>query len=226
MSVAAGRLIVLEGPEGAGKSTQIRRLAGHLGRAGSAPLVLREPGGTRGGELIRSILLDPSHEISPRAEALLFMASRAELVARVVRPALSQGRTVLLDRFFLATYAYQIVGRGLPEELVRSANGFATGGLVPDLTLLLVVSASEGLARAARRSTQDRIERAGQEFHDRVERAFVTFRDPAWQREHPECGPIEPVDGEGTEVEVFDRLLRALVSRWPETFSSLIGSHH
>src|SRR4051812_32657866 len=95
---------------------------------------LREPGGTPVGDQLRTIVLHPESQLTPRAEALLFMASRAELVHRVVRPALDRGATVILDRFFLSTYAYQVVGRGLLESDVREANHLATAGLVPDLT--------------------------------------------------------------------------------------------
>src|SRR5512142_1631622 len=132
-----GKLVVFEGSEGAGKSTQLRMLASRLGAAGIPVVPLREPGGTVVGDVIRGILLDPRSEISPAAEALLFMASRAELVRSEIEPALKRGDIVLMDRFFLSTYAYQIAGRGLSEPYVRDANCLATGGLVPDLTILL-----------------------------------------------------------------------------------------
>src|SRR5512142_166043 len=103
---AAGKLIVFEGAEGAGKTTQLRRLAEALAARGIAHRVLREPGGTPAGERVREILLDPSLEMSPESEALLFIASRAELVSRVVKPAMARGEIVMLDRFFLSTYAY------------------------------------------------------------------------------------------------------------------------
>lgn len=201
-----GRLIVLEGPEGVGKSTQIERLAAVAARAGAPALSVREPGGTPLAEAIRGWLLDPRHEIDARAEALLFMAARADLVARVIEPALDAGRTVLADRFFLSTYAYQIAGRGLEERDVRAANDLATRGIVPDLTLLLVVPAAERAARAAARAAADRMEGAGADFHARVAAAFADALDPAWQRTHPECGPIRAIDGTGTPDEVHDRI--------------------
>src|SRR6185503_12936805 len=154
-------LIVLEGPEGAGKTTQLRLLAEWLSGAGQTVVAVREPGGTPLGDEIRKLLLeDPSSDIVPRAESLLFMASRAQLLERKIKPALEQGAIVLLDRFFLSTYAYQVAGRGLPHEEIGSANRLATGELRPDLTLLLMLPVEEGLQRAGARAPHDRIERA------------------------------------------------------------------
>jgi dTMP kinase len=215
-----GLLVVFEGGEGSGKSTQLRRVSSGLAKAAVSHVCLREPGGTPLGTEVRKLLLDRSSDISHRAEALLFMASRAQLVEREIRPALERGEVVLLDRFFLATYAYQIAGHGLPEEEVRAANQFATGGLVPDLTLLLAFPVAEGLARAARRATShDRIEAFGEPFHRRVAEAFETFNDPAWQRAHPECGPIAAIDARGSEFEVAARVASELGGRWPGTFA-------
>src|SRR6476469_5590490 len=118
MASGGGLLIVFAGAEGAGKSPQLRKLAECLGAAGRNVVAVREPGGTVVGDEIRRILLDPQSDIVPRAEALLFMASRAQLVEREIRPALEEGAIVLLDRFFLSTYAYQIAGHGLPESEV------------------------------------------------------------------------------------------------------------
>jgi dTMP kinase len=216
-----GILIVFEGPEGAGKSTQLRLLADWLGQRGHIVVAVREPGGTVIGDEIRRLLLDPASEMVPRTEALLFMASRAQLVEREIRPALEQGSIVLVDRFFLSTYAYQGDGRGLAEDDLRAANRMATAGLVPDWTLLLVVPPEMGLARAGQRGEHDRMERAELAFHQRVSSAFGRFAAPDWQRAHPECGPIELIDAEGDEGDVFDRVLTALHAHWPETFPSL-----
>lgn len=212
--MAHGRLIVFEGAEGVGKSTQLRRLASWLESGGRVVHAFREPGGTPLGDEIRRILLDPASEIAPRAEALLFMASRAQLVETLVRPALALGHDVLLDRFFLSTYAYQGVGRGLPEAEVRQANAVATNGLVPDLTLFLTLPVAEGLARAEQRGARDRMERNADDFHHRVGDAFARFAAPGWQAEHPECGPIVIADASGSVDEVFARVRGIVEARF------------
>jgi dTMP kinase len=218
--MARGLLIVFEGAEGAGKSTQLKLLAGALGSHGRDVVAVREPGGTVLGDEIRRLLLDPAMnvEIVPRAEALLFMASRAQLVEQEIRPALDQGAVVLLDRFFLSTYAYQGAGRGLEEADLRAANAVATAGLVPDLVLLLTLPVAEGLARAAQRGAHDRIEKTELAFHESVSRAFERFATQEWQRAHPECGPIIVIDGVGSAPEVYERIWVELHGRWPGTF--------
>jgi dTMP kinase len=219
-----GALIVFEGGEGSGKSTQLRLLSRDLEKNSIPHVCLREPGGTPLGTEVRRLLLDRASDIVPRAEALLFMASRAQLVEREIRPALARGDVVLLDRFFLSTFAYQIAGHNLPDEEVRAANLFATGGVSPDLTLLFTFPVQAGLARAARRpSAHDRMEAMGEGFHRRVADAFGTFADPAWQTRHPECGPIVAVDAEGSEEQVIARVRAALRARWPGTFDAVGG---
>ena len=214
-----GPIIVFEGGEGSGKSTQLRRVSANLERHGVSHVCLREPGGTPLGTEVRRVLLDRTSDIEPRAEALLFMASRAQLIQREIQPSSERGDVVLLDRFFLSTYAYQISGHGLPEADVRAANRFATGGLVPDLTILLSFPAEQGLARAARRSeSHDRMEAMGEDFHRRVSAALTTFGDAAWQTQHPECGPIVAVDATGSEDSVAAHVQRVLYDRWPGTF--------
>ena len=222
--MTTGRLLVFEGPEGAGKTTQIARLAELLGSGDVPHLIVREPGGTPSGEKIRSLLLDPAGDMVPATETLLFLASRAEHVARVIRPALADGRLVIADRFFLSTYAYQIAGRGLPEDSVRAANALAIGGLRPDLTLLFLHPPAEGLARTDRRGARDRIERADDAFHERVAAAFERFATRTWQRDHPESGPIATVDASGTPDTVYEQMLGTLAERWPETFRVPRGS--
>ena len=224
--MARGRLVVFEGAEGVGKSTQIAILLDRLAALGVPHLAVREPGGTALGDEIRHLLLDPARDdVTARAEALLFMTSRAQLVEREIVPALGRGETVIADRFFLSTYAYQVAGRGLAEEEVRHANRFATGGLVPDLTLLLELPTGTGLARADARGGRDRMERSGDEFHARVAAAFARYADPRWQAAHPECGPIARIDAHGSTSEVAERIASTLAGRWPETFQPLLRSH-
>jgi dTMP kinase len=214
------RLIVFEGPEGAGKTTQLQLVATMLRRRGDDVATFREPGGTPVGDAIRTVLLDPGSDVTPTAEALLFMASRAQLVEREIRPALDRGATVLLDRFFLATYAYQAIGRGLEERAIRSANQIAAAGLVPDLTLLFRLPVEVGLARAfdRNRGGHDRMERADRAFHERVARGFDTFADPTWQAAHPECGRIVAIDATGTPDDVFARVVDTFEAGWPGSF--------
>jgi dTMP kinase len=216
-------LIVLEGPEAVGKSTQVRRLESWLRDAKVDFVSVREPGGTPVGDRLREILLDPESSLSARSEALLFMASRAELVDRMIQPALAEKRTVVVDRFFLSTYAYQVAGRGLDEADVRAANHLATRGLVPDVTLLLQLPMAEAMARLQRRRAgPDRMEQASHDFHERVAAAFARFGTPGWQVSHPECGPIIGIDATGSEQQVFDRLRQAVVAAWPGSFP---GAH-
>ncbi len=167
-----GLLVTFEGPEGSGKTTLVAALAARLGEGGREPLVVREPGGTAVGERIRSLLLDPgATAIRPRTELLLMVASRAQLVAEAVRPALAAGRIVLCDRFADASVAYQGRGRGLGEDLVRRLNEVALEGLVPDLTFLLLLPPEEGRRRQGGRDL-DRLDRESAEFHARVHAAY------------------------------------------------------
>jgi len=212
-------LIVFEGPEGVGKTTQLRMLSEWLSANGQTVVAVREPGGTPLGDEIRRVLLDPRSDIVPRAESLLFMASRAQLVEQEIAPALATGATVLLDRYFLSTYAYQVAGRGLPHEEIVAANRLATSSLRPELTLLLSLPVGDGLARAAQRGGPDRMERADAAFHERVARAFADFGTADWQAAHPEAGPVVTVDARGTVREVFERVRASLNQRWPGTFS-------
>ncbi len=219
-----GELIVFEGAEGVGKTTQAGRLVAELTRDGIRCEHLREPGGTSLGEAIRNVLLEPFRTITPTAEALLFMASRAQLVSEKIRPALDAGAVVVLDRFFLSTYAYQIHGRGLPADEVRGANHLAVGDLVPTVTLVLQLPANDGLARAEKRSGHDYMEQLGEEFHNRVGAAFDQFSTAAWQARHPGCGPIEIVDASGSATDVFGRIVSVIKDRAPRLASALAGA--
>ena len=177
-----GVFVTFEGGDGVGKSTHIRYVANELRLAGREVVCLREPGGTGIGESLRAMVLDPDNgEISSEAELLMYEAARAQLVREVIRPALERGAVVLCDRFSDSTIAYQAYGRGLPLDFVRRANAFATGGIVPDRTILLVFgNTRKSLARATGAGTGDRMEQAGEVFHSRVNRAFLKLakRDP------------------------------------------------
>ena len=176
---AAGRFITFEGGEGCGKSTQIRLLAGRLRAAGREVLLTREPGGTGLAEKIRALVREESDDPpNSRAETLLFLASRAQVVEGVIRPALESGTWVLCDRFADLTFAYQGYGRGLDLDELRRINSFATGGLAPDRTILLNVSPEVSAKRmrareAATNTGADRMEKAGDDFHSRLRRGFL-----------------------------------------------------
>ena len=164
-----GFFIVLEGPEGSGKSTLIGPLAERMRAAGADPVVVREPGGTRAAEIARQALLDPEHPIGPVAELFFYLAARADLVQSVIQPALVARRIVLSDRFALSTEAYQMAGRGLDRMMVRAANDAATHGLRADLTLILDLPPELGQARQiAAGKRQDRLDRESADFHRRV----------------------------------------------------------
>ncbi|NIP79666.1 MAG: dTMP kinase [Gemmatimonadetes bacterium] len=211
----SGVFIAFEGPEGAGKSTQVRRLERWLRDRGHDPLVTREPGGTPVAEEVRRILLG-SDALSARTELLLMLASRSALVEEVIRPALADGRVVVTDRFHLSTLAYQGYGRELPLEDVVRMNPFATGGLEPDLTVLLDVDPGVGAARKrAAGGGADRIERAGDAFHRRVAEAYRLLAE----REDR----IERVDATGPEDAVHAEVVALLVARFPETFGEPAG---
>ncbi|MGQ0520680.1 MAG: dTMP kinase [Actinomycetota bacterium] len=196
MTGARGRLVAFEGGEACGKSTQAALLAARLDA-----VLTREPGGTRVGEQVRAILLDRSvRGLDPRAEALLMAAARAQHVAEVVAPALAGGRDVVTDRFSHSSLAYQGHGRGLPLDQVRYLSDWATGGLWPDVVVLLDLPA--GVAEA-RRGRPDRFEAEGPDFHIRVVDGFraMAEAEPALWR---------VVDGRGTVEEVAVRVWGAV----------------
>ncbi|PWB35899.1 dTMP kinase [Pseudomonas sp. SDI] len=169
-----GLFITLEGPEGAGKSTNREYLAEHLRRAGLDVLLTREPGGTPLAERIRELLLAPSAEaMAADTELLLVFAARAQHLAEVIRPALARGTIVLCDRFTDATYAYQGGGRGLSVERIASLEQFVQGSLRPDLTLVFDLPVEVGLSRAAARGRLDRFEQEGQAFFEAVRQAYL-----------------------------------------------------
>jgi dTMP kinase len=172
---ARGRFITLEGGEGAGKSTQARRLAAHLSDQGVPVLVTREPGGSAGAEKIRNLLLDGTG-FDPVAEAMLMFAARREHVVATIRPALAAGMWVICDRFADSTRAYQCHGQGVPGEVYRKLADLALEGLAPDLTLILDIPPEAGMARAAARGVAaDRYERLDAGFHARVRAGFLSI---------------------------------------------------
>ena len=169
-----GRFITIEGIEGSGKSTQLPYIKTLLESAGKNVVSTREPGGTAVGEALRRVLLDPSNEaMASDTELLLVFAARAEHLAKVIRPAIEQGQWVVCDRFTDATYAYQGGGRGIAESRIGLLEQWVQGGLHPDLTFLLDVSADVGLARAAARGAKDRFEREAEKFFARTRAAYL-----------------------------------------------------
>jgi dTMP kinase len=172
--VAAGRLITIEGIDGAGKTTLAAGLHAALRERGIDVELLREPGGVAAAERIRELVKDPVLEISARAEALLYAASRAQLVAEVVAPALEAGRWILLDRYVDSSLAYQGAGRGLGVEAVAAINAFATGGLRADRTLLLAIDPAHGRGRRGGRDEHpDRLEREAEAFFEAIADAYA-----------------------------------------------------
>ncbi|OOG63503.1 dTMP kinase [Rhodanobacter sp. B04] len=173
MDAARGKFVSLEGGEGAGKSTLLAGLRACIEQHGIALVQTREPGGTRVGEAVRAIVLDPAqHELAAETELLLMFASRAQLVREVIEPALSAGRWVLCDRFADASYAYQGGGRGQPESRIAELEHWACAGIRPDLTLLLDLPVATGRARAAGRGDADRIEIEADSFFERVRATY------------------------------------------------------
>jgi dTMP kinase len=180
-----GGLITIEGVEGAGKSTQVARLAAWLESAGARVVATSEPDGSPLGSWVRRILADRS-PLDPVTECFLFATARAEHVRRVIRPALAQGAVVLCDRYADSTVAYQGYGRGVPLEIIAELNRLATDGLTPDLTLVLDLDPDEGLRRVRRRQepagAADPFERLGLEFHERVRKGFRAIQERAPER--------------------------------------------
>jgi dTMP kinase len=202
--VAAGRLITIEGLDGAGKSTLAEGLARELAARGSRVELLREPGGVEVSERIRALVKDPALNVAPRTEALLYAAARAQLVEQRLQPLLRDGAIVLLDRFVDSSLAYQGAGRSLGVEQVREINRFATGPLSPDRTLLLRISPSAGRARQHERALEpDRLELEGEDFFSSIAAAYDELA-----RVEPER--IRVIDATGTPEQVLHDALAAL----------------
>lgn len=191
--------ITFEGPEGSGKSTQIALLSSYLRQQGFSVLTTREPGGTLIGDRARDCVHDVAHTMmAPTTELLLYSASRAQLVAEVIRPALAAGKVVLCDRFSDSTMAYQGYGRGLDLEDLAYITHFATGGLKPDLTLLLDIDVEKGLARRVRGGGEmNRLDLETIEFHNRVRRGYHKLAAA-----EPERWVVIAADGAAEAVQV------------------------
>jgi dTMP kinase len=204
--VTRGRFIAFEGGEGAGKSTQARLLAGALADRGIDVVLTREPGGTEGAEAIRQLLLDPSGEgWEAEAEALLFAAARSDHVARLIRPALDRGAWVVCDRFIDSMRAYQGGGGGLSDEDILALHRIGSGGLLPDLTILLEASPEQIAERLARRDggESDRIGGREPRFHARVAEAFRRMAAT-------EPGRMVRIEGSGTPDQTNRAILEAV----------------
>ena len=197
--------IVLEGPDGSGKSTQTRLLVESLRASGKTVVQTREPGGTPAAEAIRNLVLSPEFTgLDSRTEALLFAGARAEHVANVILPALQRGEVVVCDRYIDSSIAYQGIGRDLGVDRIRDLSLWATGGVVPDLTIVLDMDAAVGLTRVG--NELDRLEQEPQGFHDRVRKAFVelALHAPERYRVVSATGSIEEVAARiRTSVEEF-----------------------
>ena len=177
-----GLFISMEGPDGAGKSTQIELLKSYLADKGYKVVITREPGGTTISEAIREVILNKDYsEMCDNTELLLYAAARAQLVHEVIRPALEEGNAVICDRFVESSVVYQGIGRGLGIDTVYAVNEYALQGLRPQLTILLDLDAEEGLRRKKNQAELDRMEAAGIEFHKKVAEGYRTLaeRDPA-----------------------------------------------
>ncbi|MHB1474530.1 MAG: dTMP kinase [Dermatophilaceae bacterium] len=199
-----GLFIALEGGDGSGKSTQVRLLCAWLEGLGHTVVVTREPGGTEFGRIVRELVLHGGH-VAPRAEALLFAADRAHHVETLVRPALARGDVVITDRYMDSSIAYQGAGRDLGVDEVRELNMWATGGLLPTLTVLVDLSAEVGRARRA--GVHDRLESEADNFHSAVREHFLALV-------HADPDRYLIVDGEQSSEEIHG-LVRARVAMLP-----------
>jgi dTMP kinase len=174
------KFITFEGSEGCGKSTQSGMLVSYLKAKGAKVIYLREPGGVKLGEMIRAILLDPKNKISAQAETLLYMAARAQVVGEIIKPALEAKKIVICDRFLDSTIAYQGYGLGIDIKLIKAIGNFATGGIVPDLTIFLDLPVESGLKH--KDSCKDRIEQRSMSYHEKVRCGYLALAKQEPQR--------------------------------------------
>ena len=207
----SGRFIVVEGPDGAGKSVLVAALAERMRRQNHHPVVVREPGGTRLAEALREALLDRSRPFRPLTELLYITAARADHVHHVIEPALAEGKTVLSDRFDLSTYAYQVAGRGVSPETAELFNQAATGGMTPDLTIILDVPVRVGVERqVGSGKLRDRLDLEEAGFQARVADAYLAAGGPT----------VRHLDGTQAPDKVSQGAWELLHERWPEIFRS------
>jgi dTMP kinase len=206
--LASTAFITFEGIDGSGKSTQLRMLASHLRLQGHEVVATREPGGTPLGLRVRAVVLDADEQVDPLAELLLYAADRAQHVRALVRPALDSGHIVLSDRYADATAAYQGAGRGFPEDLISELIALATGGLMPDLTLVFDVSVEESLRRATRRThdgpAPDRLDVEDAAFYSRVRDAYLRLAAAEPDR-------VRVIDAAGSVEETHTAVLRLVM---------------
>lgn len=218
--VQRGAFITLEGPEGAGKTTQLKLVAKQLEYLGVPFTITRDPGGTPLGKQIRRILLNPENPVQPMAELLLYQADRTQHVAEVIQPALALGRLVLCDRYIDSTVAYQGFGRGIDFSIIDNLNKLATGGLMPELTILFDIDSNEGLARL-HPGGHDRLEREALEFHLKVRHGYLeqVKKEPDRWRVLDASKPLSVVQLDLRKI-LYDQLharfnLAALLERVP-----------
>lgn len=198
-----GYFLSLEGPDGAGKTTQLKRLAAAVARLGYDVLLTREPGGTAVGDAVREILLNPAFgEITPLAEVFLYAAARTQLVRQVIDPALREGKVVLCDRFIDSTLAYQVFGGGMEWDFVLSVNMQAVGGRLPDRTFILDIDPQTGLSRRGS-ACADRMEQKPLPFHERVRSGFLALAEYFPRR-------ITVIDGTLPQDDVFAEIWRSV----------------
>lgn len=206
-----GTFITLEGPEGAGKTTQVKLLSQKLDSLGIAHVITRDPGGTPLGKQIRRILLTPGGTVSPMAELLLYQADRAQHVDELIMLALMEGKLVICDRFIDSTVAYQGYGRGIDMEIIKTLNQMSTGGLLPELTILFDLESEKGLGRL-HPGGHDRLEREAIEFHHKVRQGYLKLAEEEPQR-------FSIIDATKALSAVQEDLRRIIIEHFADRFS-------